>query len=109
MNDRGRDISQELRLSAQRALWGAIPPRLRAVSVHHSGHTLLVRSVFDGTPTDKECETLSVAAAEIIADFPAPYTIDEEMLAIPHPGKMEHLRWIVYLRNEVDFQWVYAA
>jgi hypothetical protein len=109
MKQSATDTSVRLRLAAQRALCGAIPPRLRAVSVDLKDKVIRMRSIFDGPPTDAECEALSTASTEIAADFAAPYTISEEILAISEPDEMEHLRWLIYLRNESEFRWVYAA
>lgn len=92
----------KLCLSVQRALWGLIPPSLRAVSVAHDGHIIAFRCIFDGFPSEDDRELLSMAATEIIADFDAPYLIDEEYLAIPYPQPMEHLRYLIYLRYELN-------
>lgn len=43
---------------------------------------------------------MSVAATEIIADFRAPYTIEEEYLSIKVPNTMNHLKYLAYLRHE---------
>ena len=89
-----------LRLSAQRALWGAITPNLRAVSADIRGTVIRWRADFDLPPTEEELELLSVAATEVIADFPAPWTIDEEVRVIPSPTPMEHLTHLLFLRHE---------
>jgi hypothetical protein len=91
-----------LRLSAQRALLGHVPPSLRAVSVELNGTTIRFRIVFDGTPDEEATDLLSCAATEMIADFTAPYTIEEECLAVDAPDAMTHLEWLVYLRHESD-------
>jgi hypothetical protein len=109
MSDTAADPSVSIRLSAQRALWGAIPPRLRAVSVELIDHTIRMRSIFDGGPTDAEREALSIAGTEMVADFTTPFVISEEMLSVPYPAEMQHLRWLIYLRNESKFRWVYVA
>jgi hypothetical protein len=77
-----------------------VPASLRAVSVDAGGSKIYYRCIFDGKPTEDEWELLSVAATEIIADFPEPYTIEEEYLHITHPGMMEHLKYVVFLRHE---------
>ena len=90
----------DVRLSAQRALCGAIPNSLRAVSVEVVGQTIQVRSIFDDGCTEDDKELLSVAGTEIIADFPDLLTIDEEFLVIAMPQSMQHLTHLVFLRYE---------
>lgn len=94
------EIEIDVRLSAQRALLGAIPTSLRAVSVEVTGQTVRVRSIFDEGCTEDDKEMLSVAGTEIIADYLAPFTIDEEFLIIAMPQPMHHLTHLVYLRHE---------
>ncbi len=100
MKNMNIDLDVQIRLSAQRALWDQIPPTLRAVSVDIDEQNVYFRCVFDGEPAEYEWEILSVAAAEIIADFHAPYTIEEEYLSIKAPNAMNHLKHLVYLRHE---------
>jgi hypothetical protein len=94
------DTSIRIRLSAQRALLGQVSASLRAVSVDADAGTVYYRCIFDAPPLEDERELLSVAASEIIADFPAPYVIEEEYLYVPEPGRMEHLKYVVFLRYE---------
>ena len=94
------DLSIEIKLSAQRSLLGHVPASLRAVSVDADGSKIYYRCIFDGKPTEDEWELLSIAATEMIADFPEPYTIEEEYLHIPYPSMMEHLKHVVFLRHE---------
>lgn len=89
-----------IRMSAQGALLGQIPPSLRAVSADVDESRVYLRFIFDGAPTEDDWELLSVAATEIIADFPAPYTIEGEYLEIEQPNEMSHLKHLVYLRHE---------
>jgi hypothetical protein len=97
MDDR-RDIV--LRLSAQRALWGNVPSSLRSVSVEERGTTIHFRAVFSPEATEEDRELLSVAATEVIADFPAPFMLEEEFLEIAPPAEPEHLRYLIFLRAE---------
>ena len=91
-----------LRLSAQRALLGAIPPSLRAVSVEFRGTVLHFRAVFDRESGDDDREMLSVACTEIIADYADSElsSVEEEYLALPPPSKPSHLANLVFLRAE---------
>lgn len=89
-----------LRLSAQRALLDNIPASLRCASLEYRGTEIVACFVFDGEPTDDDRELLSCASSEIISDYPAPYTMSEEYLAIPYPAKIPFLRHIVFKRHE---------
>lgn len=63
--------SAHLRLSAQRALLGAVSREVDAIGLHVDG-TRIVVQVASGSPLDDDaCEALEVAASEIIADFPS--------------------------------------
>jgi hypothetical protein len=92
-----------IRLSAQRALLGAVPFRLRAVSVEIEGSIVRMKGIFDSGCTECDKEVLFVAGTEIIADFPSSFNIEEECLVVPHPQPMEHLTHLVYLRHEPSF------
>lgn len=93
-------LGVDLRLSAQRALWGAIPPSLRAVSLELRGDVIHFRAVFQPGASDDDRELLSVAATEVLADFSAPITIVEEFLESAAPARPESLRYLVFLRAE---------
>ena len=93
-----RDI--ELRLSGQRALWGNVPGSLRAASVALDGNRIRFRAIFDVAASSGDKNLLSSAAAEIVADFEAPITIEEEFLDVPAPLEMEHLQNLLFLRAE---------
>ena len=92
--------NRDVILSASRGLWGNVPPSLRAVSVDVDDQKVYFRCIFDGVPSEDDWEMLSCAATEVIADYPAPYTIDEEYLHIEYPNPMNHLRFMVFLRHE---------
>ena len=96
-----REGIADIRLSAQRALWGCVPNSLRAFSACISGKTIIVRAIFDETVTEKDKELLSEAASEIIADYVEPYSIKEECLVIPVGQSMEHLESLIFLRHEL--------
>ncbi|HRJ51579.1 MAG TPA: hypothetical protein PLE99_02340 [Candidatus Thiothrix moscowensis] len=85
--------------SALRALQGNIPASLRAFSAEYRAGTIHLRSIFDETATDAEVELLSIAAAEIIADFPA-LNLEEEYLRGTATDAMAHLALPVFLRDE---------
>jgi|GEM_PF-1651726 len=93
----------ELRLSAQRALFGNVPTTLRAVSIEWRGDIIHFRAVFASDATDDDVELLSIAASEVIADFSAPTTLHEEWLRLDPPAKPENLRHLVFLRAEKPY------
>ena len=95
-----KNLNVQVRLSAQRALLGQVPLSLRSVSVDINEHHVYFRCIFDGNPTEYDWELTSVAATEIIADFQAPYVIEEEYLSIEEPNEMKHLKYLIYLRHE---------
>lgn len=90
----------DIRLSAQRGLWGNVPCSLRAFSVEIDGTVVRTRSVFDESVDEEEKELLSAAGAEIIADYPASFTIEEEFLVVPKGEKMQHLAQLIFLRHQ---------
>src|SRR5215204_5532189 len=100
MPDHDDQLGVDLRLSAQRALWGHVPSSLRAVSLEMRGTAILFRAVFEPGASEADRELLSVAATELIADFPAPTTIEEEFLDVALPEKPPRLRYLVFLRSE---------
>ncbi len=65
------DESTRVRLSAQRALLGAISAPIRAVVVNIHGSGIRVTAYFDGEPAEEDADALSCVEAEIMADFPA--------------------------------------
>ena len=74
-----------LRLSAQRALLGNVPPALRSVSLDadEAGKTVFVRYVFEREPSASEREAVLDAAGEIIADFTWDWKLKEQVSVIP--------------------------
>ena len=59
-----------LRLSAQRALLGAVSRDVDAVGLHVDGTRIVVQVAARSPLDDDAREALEVAASEIIADFP---------------------------------------
>lgn len=93
---------QDLLLSLQRALLGEIHPALRQASIEADPIAKVVRLRFeyDGPATGFAQESCSCAAAEVIADFPAPWTLDEQHLAASQPSPLSSLEHVGYLRAE---------
>jgi hypothetical protein len=89
-------------LSLQRALWGLIPPCLRAVAVGWEGGVARARFVFDHEPDADDLEAVSDVEGYVIGDFapgqPVEITVDVDPAGpfrhLPHEG------WWAYVRRE---------
>ena len=95
-------IRTQLLLSLQRALWGAVHPQLRQVSIEADEvlHLIRLRFEYDGEPAPEVLESCQVAGTGVIADFPSPWTIEEQHCAVPFPLKVNRLEYLAYLRAE---------
>jgi hypothetical protein len=82
------DIRASLLLSVQRALLGAVPGSLRAVTCHWEETEIKLRFVFDGEIDDDDYEAAGIVGSEVIADFPAPWTICEDIVRVDYPGSL---------------------
>ena len=91
-----------LLLSLQRALLGAVHPQLRQASIEADiqSETVRLRFEYDGEPDDEAREDLSVAAAEVIADFLSPWRLDEQHVSVPLPGTLQPLQHVAFRRAE---------
>ncbi|MNF62086.1 MULTISPECIES: hypothetical protein [unclassified Pseudomonas] len=91
----------EIRLAAQRALLGEVPPRLRSVSfdVVDDGR-LHGRFEFDGDPTDEERECASVVMTNILAMLGPTISYTEDYVSNIFPQHCNFLPFAVYARNE---------
>ncbi|WP_212798298.1 hypothetical protein [Pseudomonas sp. St316] len=91
----------EIRLAAQRALLGEIPPRLRSVSfdIADDGR-LRARFEFDGDPTDEERECASVVMTNILAMLGPTISYTEDFVSNIFPQHRDFLPISVYARNE---------
>ncbi|WP_228735412.1 hypothetical protein [Xanthomonas euvesicatoria] len=93
-----------LLLSLQRALLEEVHPQLRQVSIEADPETRFVRLRFeyDGEPSDTVLESCSCVATEVIADFPAPWNLDDQHIAMAYPHKLSALAHVAYLRWEPE-------
>lgn len=57
-------------LAVQRALLGAIGPRLRGVTVGWSEGQVRVRCLYNGSITDADRESMNEVEAQLLGDFP---------------------------------------
>jgi hypothetical protein len=90
--------------SLQRALPAVVPPQLRQASIEADLFLKIVRVRFeyDGEPSEEVQESCSVAGTEVIANFPAPWDIDEQHCPVPAPNQLHPLQHVVYSRAEPE-------
>ena len=95
-------LRAELLLSLQRALVGAVPASLRAVTRDSTETSITLRYVFDGPIDYDDEESMRVVGAEVASDFPPDVAIDEQIVRSDHPtGLTPHfLRAWAYMRKE---------
>ena len=91
-----------LLLSVQRALSGLVPSSLRAVACGWNENEIILRFVFDGPIDAEDEENMRVVGSEVIADFPAPVTMEKEIVRADRPSKLEEyaLQYWVFIRKE---------
>lgn len=91
-----------IRLSVQRALLGMVSPSLRAVSCEAANERIRLRFVFDGPIDEDEEHDARAVGTEVIADFPASWTIDEQIVRIDYPADRREgaLALWAYMRKE---------
>jgi hypothetical protein len=92
----------DLIISCHYSLLGAIPNKLRGLTVALENETLYWKGYFDGEPTVEEKEILSIACTEVVADFPIIRVVKEEYLNQTYPLKMEMFQFWAFLRWEQD-------
>ena len=95
-------VEARLRLSAQSAFLGRIHPEIRLIKVKNQGSEIVIWVVVSHEPTEKTREDVSIAAAEIVADFPEVEKIKECFEVSNLPLKREDILaegWI-YQRAE---------
>ena len=94
------DLRIRILLSANRALWGAITPNLRAITVDYNKELLTLRAYFDKGASEGDKELINDALGGIMADI---YQIEKchyEPIDSPFPNKMSNLKDWVYIRHE---------
>jgi hypothetical protein len=96
-------LSHAALLSLRRALSGAVPSQLRqaSVEVDSVAHLVRVRFEYDGNPEPDALDACQIAGTEVIADFSAPWQIDEQHRAVASPEVLAPLQCIAYRRYSV--------
>lgn len=92
----------DLIISCHYSLLGAIPQKLRGLTVKLDNKILYWTGYFNGEPSEEEKELLSLACTEVVADFPTIKEVKEEYLNHSYPLKMEMLQFWAFLRWEND-------
>ena len=82
------DIRLNLLIFRQRALLFAVPPTLRAVTCGWQGTEVKLRFLFDGPISEDDEESARIVGSEVVAGFPAPWTIDDEIERLDHPADL---------------------
>ncbi|MFN3814832.1 hypothetical protein [Brevundimonas sp.] len=93
----GADIL--LRLSAQRALLGAVTRNLRSFSVDMNGGTVTCQAVFEEAPAAEEIDLIQSAGTEIIADF-LDAKIEERFIVNADRTMPKAITYLIYQRHE---------
>jgi hypothetical protein len=96
-------VDPSLRLSAQRALLGAIHPEVRMVKVRRDGGRITFTAICDNAFSDDALDALTTAAAEIAADFPN-CDVDERIVGstAPLPAEDVLMEGWLFQRAEPD-------
>lgn len=92
---------QELALSVQRALLGEITSNMAAITAGLRDRTVLLRAYCFGPVTDEDKEHLSLAATQVIADYPEPWTIEESCISLLE-SKLGFLDIFIFMRAEMS-------
>ena len=90
-----------LLLSAQRALLGAVDADVRMIGVKRDGQTITLTTVSAHPLGDIAAEALSIAATEIIADFPDCQIDECFVVSGDEPWSKRGVGAIVFQRLEV--------
>jgi hypothetical protein len=89
-------------LSLQRALLGAVPSSLRGVTCGWDDQRITLRFIFDGPIHEDDEQEMYVVGAEVVADFKALVSIDEQVIRVDSPEKLTGyaLQAWAYMRRE---------
>ncbi len=96
-DDNNEDV---LRLRTMYRLLGSVPPTLREVSVELKKTEIAFRCYFTDDASEEDLELLGCAATELISDYPAPFTLNDEYIKTPAPRPLNRLRHLVFARHE---------
>src|SRR5690349_19875282 len=86
-----------LKLSVQVSLLGVVTDRLVSITCGLKDRHIQIRAYFSGRVTVEDIERIQSIGAEVIADFPEGYTIDETAVSIDD-GEPEMLDFWAFIR-----------
>ena len=86
-----------LKCSIQRALVGEVTGRLVAVTCGLRERHIQIRAYLSGKVAEEDIERIQFVGAEVIADFPEGYTIDESAASVDD-GEPEMLDFWAFYR-----------
>ncbi len=95
----------EVLLSIQRALVGAITPRMRAITIGFKSNTNIpLRVYFESQPSEEEFDVINTITGEVAGDFPEIDDFPEEIIvnSTTKVNKLPVLDAWVYMRYEGD-------
>lgn len=82
MSDPNFDPAVTLKLSIQRALLGEVTDRLVSITCGIKDSVVMLSAYFTGPVKEEDIERVGFIAAEVIADFPEPYMIEESCVSL---------------------------
>lgn len=88
------------RLSIQRALLGNVSANLRAVVFSFVGININIKFYFDGFISEEDIESVSLAEAEVIADYSPEDTVSIDCIRLDFPSVINDGGVWVYQRRE---------
>lgn len=91
------EISEKIKLAAQKALANQTPDTLRSVSFFVRQSMVYFQFLYDELPSIEMTERLGFEEL-IEQEFPD-YPVQVEHILFPHPGEMQHYEILVYLRD----------
>ncbi|QUG42658.1 hypothetical protein KD050_05135 [Psychrobacillus sp. INOP01] len=91
--------NMQLILSVQRALFRSIPKNTKAIYAKIESNNLIWKVYFDEIPTEEEKEMLSIAATEVLCDFPEILFSDEQYIYHPEP---------INFKDTIYYNWPYT-
>ncbi|MEX0424584.1 hypothetical protein KDV38_12730 [Providencia rettgeri] len=103
MNQKDINLANRLKLSAQRALLGAITPNIRTIFVELIDDDIQIYFYYDGVVQEDDEENASIVSSEIIADFDDEFDINLVIKQVDYPMDIiQPSGMCIYYRKEVQ-------
>ncbi|HEM7510189.1 TPA: hypothetical protein U2J54_003225 [Providencia rettgeri] len=103
MNQKDINLANRLKLSAQRALLGAITPNIRTIFVELVDDDIQIYFYYDGIVQEDDEENASIVSSEIIADFDDEFDINLIIKQVDYPMDIiQPSGMCIYYRKEVQ-------